>query len=291
MTQTEIFQEFKTYNLKIISETYLKEYIKFCFDKNLHSPVKGKTSHHHILPQANTLPFTKFKSLKKYSWNGTHLMYSDHYIAHSLLAKAIDSIPICSAWYGLNNKDFKLGRILSPIELIGSKLHQTLMEKRSINQGTINKSQKHIISRRKTMSIVGKDGLNMYQRQAIKTKNSLIKSGKCKGVNNSQFNKVPVKLRTKNSKSDIIMVNKNYDKSVYVHNRLKKYNLISNNQIIFSGWYDEIKEYVLNNNLSMSQFNQANKNNNFIMYNNAYLKNQMIKRNLSLYIGSKLEET
>lgn len=126
----QILDEFKKSNLVIRDHQKLQDYITFCLDRNQNKRIKGKTSLHHILPQAKSC-FPEFKDLKAHTWNGTHLMYSDHYIAHAMFCDAVFNDSQLSAWYAMNNKDVKTEKINSPEELIGPELHQKLMEERS----------------------------------------------------------------------------------------------------------------------------------------------------------------
>ena len=66
---------------------YLNRYWKFIqlfFHQN---QVKHNTSYHHICPKSSDL-FPEYASLKLNPWNGVHLTYRQHYIAHWLLSKA-----------------------------------------------------------------------------------------------------------------------------------------------------------------------------------------------------------
>ncbi len=171
--QQKIYDKFLGANLKIISYKKLEEYIKFCTRNNVGSRERGKSSLHHILPQAENLPFEEYSNLRNNPWNGSHLSYANHYIAHSLLALSINHPSILIAWYYMNNFDFKLGRIEAPKTLIGSTQYQILMEANSLRISNINKSKSHIDSRQKTMLIIGEDGLNGYQRNGIKISKAL----------------------------------------------------------------------------------------------------------------------
>ena len=88
--KNKILQEFLNSDITITNKDKLHKYIDFCIENNQENRIKGKTSHHHILPKADSLPFKEFSNLKKTPWNGTHLMYSDHYKAHYYLSEAID---------------------------------------------------------------------------------------------------------------------------------------------------------------------------------------------------------
>ena len=129
MPKERILNEF--YRLNCITHLVaLNNYIDFCLAKNTKKILK-KTSSHHILPAAKTLPFNKFKDLKEYAWNKTELSYHDHYIAHYLLTLAIDHISVHCAFSGMHNKDFKSGRLLET-ELICRDEYEKIYQKRNI---------------------------------------------------------------------------------------------------------------------------------------------------------------
>ena len=94
------FIKSKLLELDVIDETLLNNYIDFCMDNNEHTKTLYKTAIHHILPKSI---FPEFKSLKINKWNSTYLTHDKHYIAHSILAKAIDNNKIIYAWNRLNN--------------------------------------------------------------------------------------------------------------------------------------------------------------------------------------------
>jgi len=106
--KNKILQEFLNSDIKIISQEKLEQYIEYCIYKNQNGTIKDETSHHHILPKAL---FNEYKDLKENSWNGTHLLYSDHYYAHWLLIEAIDDYGQLIAFCSMHNQDLKVGRI------------------------------------------------------------------------------------------------------------------------------------------------------------------------------------
>ena len=122
-----IFDLFKKSSLKICDEELLEQYIQFCCEKALNKRVKGKTALHHILPKKL---FPEYSDLSNNKWNGVHLLYSDHYIAHSLLHEAIDNISISYAWFTMNNMDL-YSKNVDGKQILGAEKHQQLMEKRS----------------------------------------------------------------------------------------------------------------------------------------------------------------
>jgi len=137
--KTKILQEFLNSTLEIKSQEKLKQYIQFCITNNQQEKIKGKTSYHHILPQANSC-FPKYSNLKENPWNGTHLLYSDHYYAHYLFTEAIDNYSQLSAFCAMNNKDIKNGRI-SENDLIPAEEFQKKMEERSENHSKLLNSK------------------------------------------------------------------------------------------------------------------------------------------------------
>ena len=131
--KNKILQEFLDSNIKIKSLEKLEYYIDFCIENNHENRIKGKSSHHHILPQADSLPFKEFSNLKKTPWNGTHLMYSDHYKAHYYLSEAIDDYGQLYVFTKMHNVDIANGRIEEK-DLIPDKEFQEKMEERSKKQ-------------------------------------------------------------------------------------------------------------------------------------------------------------
>jgi hypothetical protein len=125
--KNKILQEYLNSNIKITSQEKLEQYIEYCIYKNKNSVIKGKTSHHHILPKSL---FDEYSNLNENPWNGTHLLYSDHYYAHWLLTEAIDDYGQLNAFCAMHNKDMKLGRI-NESDLIPLKDFQKKMEERS----------------------------------------------------------------------------------------------------------------------------------------------------------------
>lgn len=60
----------------------LTTYFSFIETSRLDSPIKSKTSKHHILPR---WAFPEYKSLSKHPWNKAILSHADHLMAHFLL--------------------------------------------------------------------------------------------------------------------------------------------------------------------------------------------------------------
>ena len=110
MTKKFIIDKLST--LKVINEETLIKYVDFCFNKNLGTVYKennySKSSLHHILPKSL---FPEYSNLKENIWNGSHLLYADHYYAHWLLTEAIDDYSQSHAFLAMHNKDSKNGRV------------------------------------------------------------------------------------------------------------------------------------------------------------------------------------
>lgn len=139
MTTKEIIQEFKRCNLTILSENKLLKYIEYCQIHNQLEHTKFKTSYHHILPQAESLPFREYSDLKENSWNGTYLLHKDHYYAHYLLAQAVEHWAILCSFSAMNNQDLKNKR-LQETNLIGKEEYDILMKRKY----ELMKHKKHI---------------------------------------------------------------------------------------------------------------------------------------------------
>jgi hypothetical protein len=97
------FIKSKLLELDVISIDLVNDYIDFCMDNNEHKKILYATAEHHILPKSI---FPEFTSLKINKWNSTYLTHDKHYVAHSILAKAIDNDKIIYAWNRLNNISF-----------------------------------------------------------------------------------------------------------------------------------------------------------------------------------------
>lgn len=104
---------FKNSNLVITNMNKLIEYINFCIDRD--NGVKlNNTEFHHILPKSKKL-FPLYSNLKEHKWNGVHLTYQDHYIAHSLLAEAfLTNRHILYAWNAMNSYKNTNKELISP---------------------------------------------------------------------------------------------------------------------------------------------------------------------------------
>lgn len=65
---------------------YLNRYLKLIESFKYQQKVKNKTEYHHICPKSKFL-FPEYANLKIYPWNGIHLTYRQHFVAHWLLWK------------------------------------------------------------------------------------------------------------------------------------------------------------------------------------------------------------
>ena len=135
MKKAKIMKEVSVLSENIVDILALEKYVDFCITNSKKDKIKGKTTSHHILPAAKTLPFKKFINLKENKWNLSELTYSDHYKAHYLLAKAIDHYSTIFAFCSMHNKDLKLKRI-SEIDLIEDCEFQKIWAKRCLEKTT-----------------------------------------------------------------------------------------------------------------------------------------------------------
>jgi hypothetical protein len=276
------------YALDLSCKELLNKYVDFCIehDKGMHAP--GVTEYHHILPKSI---WKEFEDLSEHPWNGVHLTYKDHYIAHSMLASASEYEPIVYAWWRMNsgNKNYKKH---DGIEQLG-ELYTELREKHrkivSENQKSRNKSKKTIEKRKKTLSKVGEDGLTGWQRNGKKISKILKESGSCAGENNPQFQKMIVKNRVKPSKRQSIKPN-DYDPSTCVPFQTKYIILYDNTgEVYFEGWKDEAESFCESIGLDPRKINYSND----IIFNytgtqNNYLLKVMKLAGLGRYIDSKI---
>jgi len=135
----QILNEFLNSNITIKSIDRLNEYITYCIYNNQKEPIKGKTSYHHILPKAKDC-FPQYGDLKLNEWNGTYLLYSNHYYAHWLLTEAINNHSQMHAFCAMHNMDTKNGRI-NEYDLIPADKFQEKMEERGNHQRLFMQSE------------------------------------------------------------------------------------------------------------------------------------------------------
>ena len=102
--------------LNVIDENKVLEYINFCLENDEKCKTKFETASHHILPKSI---FKEFACLKTNLWNSVHLTHKNHYIAHSILAEAINEKEIIYAWKRMNNSNNYFG-------IIDSKIYEIL---------------------------------------------------------------------------------------------------------------------------------------------------------------------
>lgn len=127
MQREKLLKEFSVLNC-IQDYDCLEKYVDFCIEN--HQEEKFKSSTHHILPQAKSLPFVKFKNLKIYTWNRCELSHYNHYIAHYLLTKAIKHLAIHTAFCAMHYKDYKR-QFISDVELLEEKEFNKIYEERN----------------------------------------------------------------------------------------------------------------------------------------------------------------
>lgn len=170
----QILNEFLNSNIKIKSLDKLNEYIAYCINNNQNKPIKSKTSHHHILPKAKDC-FPELENLKVNKWNGTHLMYFDHYYAHWLMTEAINNYSQLYAFCAMHNMDTKKGRILES-NLIPAEEFQEKMKEREHKR------------RIRLKSIDDKTGLTQAQLNGIKISDTMKKINPETGISTYQMN-------------------------------------------------------------------------------------------------------
>jgi len=141
--KNKILQEFLNSDIKIVSQEKLEQYIEYCIYNDQKHRIKGKTAYHHILPKSL---FGDYKNLKENPWNGTHLVYSDHYYAHWLLTEAIDDYDMLYAFVKMHKQDIGNGRIIKE-DLIPADEFALIVEKQT---------KEHIILL--TKEFIDKDG-------------------------------------------------------------------------------------------------------------------------------------
>lgn len=101
---------------------YINKYLIFCNTKN--SPENYEVIHH-LLPRAH---FPEYADLINNSWNAVYLSNYDHYIAHALLFKALNTLAMGTAWYYMNN--VRVGNNIGK-GLIGPNLYEELIISRN----------------------------------------------------------------------------------------------------------------------------------------------------------------
>jgi len=122
----KIEQELK--KLDVNNNSFLEQYIYFCKENNIGSKGKG-IALHHILPSK---VFPEYSDLISNKWNGSYLSFENHYIAHALLALAINNPSIIGAWWGMNNKDRNKG--INGLDVIGPEKYSELLKKAQMEQ-------------------------------------------------------------------------------------------------------------------------------------------------------------
>ena len=69
------------------NQHYLNRYWKFIQSLQHQTGIHGKTEYHHICPKSSDL-FPQYSSIKDNPWNGIHLTYRQHFLAHWMLSNA-----------------------------------------------------------------------------------------------------------------------------------------------------------------------------------------------------------
>ena len=168
MKTQDFYQIFKdNTNIKIKNQNKLLEYISFCLLNNI-PYIKYKTQHHHILPKCKKM----FPSYKNNNDNIVCLTHSNHYIAHSLLFEAIDSLEMGYCWCRMNGvRQHYCRNQIYPEQIIGASKYQELREKYSI---MLSKKQSNRILPEET------------KKRISETKNQIEENGLSKATNSSR---------------------------------------------------------------------------------------------------------
>ena len=204
MTKSRILEEFLKLDNNIINRIKLEEYIDFCIKHDTKTKIKGKTTSHHILPMAKTLPFKQYSNLNQNEWNKSELYYYDHYYAHYLLTQSINHVAVLIAFTGMHMRDLKLNRIFKN-ELISDNEFNELWKNRN------KKIKEHRLE-----IIIDDDGKEMT-RAAFYSKNRKISddfrikmSERMSGENNIANNKEVVS-KIRETKQNTYIDGKNLD--------------------------------------------------------------------------------
>lgn len=133
----------------------LERYISFCIERDIGKKKNKASSSHHILPAAQNLPFGRYRNLRENSWNKSELIYSDHYFAHYLLAKAVKHVSTISAFCAMHNQDVILSR-LTEEDLISAEEFQQIYHYRN-----------YLISKDRMQIVTDADGNLMTKAKLI----------------------------------------------------------------------------------------------------------------------------
>lgn len=269
-------------------EYLLEEYIDFCLLNAQPESVPGETEYHHILLKSI---WPEYENLSEHPWNGIHLTYEHHYIAHSMLANATDNKSAVYAWWQMNSGNINY-KNHDGIALCSSK-YAELREKHynlvSKSQTEKNKDPKLIKKRLNTLSKIGDDGLTGFERTGRKISKALKENGSCAGSNNSQYQRMIVKYRTRPTKKISVKL-KDYDNVETIPAQVKYILLYDNTgKLYFEGWKDEAEIYCESIGLDPRKINY---NNDIIFVytgtQNDYLLKLMRLLGLGRYINSKI---
>ncbi len=211
--KTQIFDEFVNSGITIKSKKLLKQYIDYCLSNNKNVRIPGVTEHHHILPKSKTL-FAEFSNLRKNPWNGSHLTFRDHYIAHAMLVEAVDNESIIYAWNRMN-KNFTID---DQKELLGVEKYQELREK---HRSTVVNYNKTRIVTKETRLKMGRNNRGFVTVTDLKT-------GESKRVTKKEFDEndnlvagtpgMTVAIDTRTGKCVFITVDELNNNEFYQHN-------------------------------------------------------------------------
>lgn len=163
----------------VINEEKINEYVDFCISNNIEKK-KGLTESHHILPKAKSM-FPEYKNLKENVWNCTNLTLENHYIAHSILAEALNDKAVIYAWNRtrISTKDDDI--------LIAAKLYRELREKHiEIVKKTSSKANKNKVD------VIDENGniFKIFKDDIRYTSGELVSHHKGKKVSKETRNKI-----------------------------------------------------------------------------------------------------
>jgi len=288
--KNKILQEFLNSDIKIISQEKLEQYIEYCIYKNQNNKIKdengySKTSYHHILPQAL---FPEYKKLKENPWNGSHLLYNDHYYAHWLLTEAIDDYGQLSAFCKMHNSDVKLGRI-DKSELMSPEIFSLKMEKRNKEISNRNKIRaangtlfggwnynKKIAAekRRRTLlnnpSIQQKINLSHSKtKSSDEWKNTIGKEAsrkqkETKNTNEWKHKKEPIRVEKFKESFKKTFDKEKFDERVLKKAKYKNFIVYDKQDKIIHEYKGLLTQFCKEHNMPLQALKKSNKNNNFL---------------------------
>jgi len=226
----KILQEFLNSNVKIKSEEKLIQYIDYCIYHNQIKKKISETEYHHILPKKL---FPEFLNLTENPWNGTHLKFENHYIAHSMLIDAISHPSVVFAWNSMNNMNIKNGKIVEPKNLIGGEQYKKLRKvylsaKKEWDNAIIILEDGTTMTNAKSNAIKARDTMNkQFIKDGKMTTIRLEANKKCSETKNKEY--ILNGEVTTNAKESAKTLMLNYEKRATRYNIYRKDCLIYEN--------------------------------------------------------------